>query len=512
MRKGISKNYVRLIPIAIGTKPTYWFSRYIKRLRQAQSDIRQAQSDSTSRVFRDTFKQKSFNYLLLFTSLIFYCLLAFWIERHQTNLLLPAFGFLFASYLWSSRAENPKEILFWVYASIFFRCCFLFFIPHLSDDFYRFIWDGRLLAAGYHPFAELPRYYIENKISIEGIDQTLFQKLNSPDYFTIYPPVNQFIFWLSAKLSSGSILGSVIVMRSFILAAEVGNLWLIKKILRHYQLPEKNILLYALNPLVIIELTGNLHFEALMIFFLLLSYWLLTKNKLFLSALQFSLAICSKLIPIILLPLLLVRLGWKKSAVYYLVVVVFSILFFLPLLNTEIISGFQESIGYYFKKFEFNASIYYLVREWGFWKYGYNIIQTVGIKLAMYCTGAILLYALRDFIQNSKLRIDTRALPTCLPDRQAAYRLLPTAYLFTFCIYLSFSTIVHPWYITSILAFSVFTRFSFPIIWTGLIFLTYIGYTANGFTENLWITAIEYVVVIGYLAYELIWKKEKLYA
>jgi alpha-1,6-mannosyltransferase len=452
-------------------------------------------------------KQKPFNYLLLFASLIFYCLLAFWIERHQTNLLLPAFGFLFASYLWVSRTENPRGILFWVYASVLFRCCSLFSIPQLSDDFYRFIWDGRLLAAGYHPFAELPRYYIENKISIAGIDQALFQKLNSPDYFTIYPPVSQFIFWLSAKLSPGSILGSVVVMRVFILASEIGNLWLMKKILRHYQLPEKNILFYALNPLAIIELTGNLHFEALMIFFLLLSFWLLIKNKLFLSALQFSLAICSKLIPIILLPLLLVRLGWKKSAIYYLVVVFFSILFFLPLLNTEIISGFRESIGYYFKKFEFNASIYYLVREWGYWKYGYNIIQTVGIKLAIYCTVVILFYTIWDFIRNSKIKRQHKALPTAYRLLPTAYSSLPTAYLFIFCIYLSFSTIVHPWYVTSVLAFSVFSRFRFPIIWTGLIFLTYAGYDANDFTENLWVTTIEYVVVIGYLAYEMVGTK-----
>ncbi|MFM9837612.1 MAG: glycosyltransferase 87 family protein [Cyclobacteriaceae bacterium] len=449
-------------------------------------------------------KQKPFNYFLLFTSLVFYFLLAFWIERHQTNLLLPAFGFLFASYLWVSRAENPNEILFWVYASILFRCCFLFSLPHLSDDFYRFIWDGRLLSEGYHPFAELPRYYIENKISIEGIDQALFHKLNSPDYFTIYPPINQFIFWIATKLSPDSIIGSVIAMRLFILASEIGSLWLIKKILYHYRLPEKKILLYAVNPLVIIELTGNLHFEALMIFFLLLSFWLLIKNKLTLSAIQFSLAICSKLLPIILLPLLLGRLGWKKSILYYLIVGAFCLLLFLPLLEMEIIYGFRESIGYYFKKFEFNASIYYLVREWGFWKYGYNIIQTVGIKLAKYCAGANLLYALWDFIQNSKLRIDNKALST-------VNRSLPTAYLFVFTIYFAFATIVHPWYITTLLAFSVFTKFRFPIAWIGLIFLTYSGYTVNGFSENLWITTIEYVVVIGYLAYELIWEKKKLF-
>jgi alpha-1,6-mannosyltransferase len=454
-------------------------------------------------------KQKPFNYFLLFTSLIFYCLFAFWIERYQTNLLLPAFGFLFASYLWISRAENPREILFWVYASILFRCCFLFSLPHLSDDFYRFIWDGRLLSGGYHPFAELPRYYIENNISIVGVDQALFDKLNSPDYFTIYPPVNQFIFLIAAKLSSSSILGSIVVMRVFILVAEIGSLWLIGKILRHYQLPEKNILLYALNPLVIIELTGNLHFEALMIFFLLVSFWFLIKNKLALSAIQFSLAVCSKLLPIIFLPLLLSRLGWKKSILYYLIVGVFCFLLFLPLLDMEIIYGFRESIGYYFKKFEFNASIYYLVREWGFWKYGYNIIQTVGVKLAMYGAAAILIYMRFEGIYYQQSIADRQS---SIDYRSSTIDLkLFTSILFTLAIYFAFATIVHPWYITTLLAFSVFTKFRFPIAWTGLIFLTYIGYTYNGFSENLWITAMEYVVVIGYLAYELIWEKKKLF-
>lgn len=449
-------------------------------------------------------KQKPFNYILLFTSLIFYCLLAFWVERHEANLLLPAFGFLFASYLWASRAENPSEILFWVYVSILFRCCFLFSLPRLTDDFYRFIWDGRLLAGGYHPFAELPRYYTENKILIVGIDQALFDKLNSPDYFTIYPPVNQFIFWIAAKLSSSSILASVVVMRVFILAAEIGSLWLFRKILRHYQLPEKNILLYALNPLVIIELTGNLHFEALMIFFLLLSFWLLIKNKGTLSAIQFSLAVCVKLLPIILLPLLLSRLGWKKSILYYLIVGAFCLLLFLPLLDMEIIYGFRESIGYYFKKFEFNASIYYLVRELGFWKYGYNIIQTVGVKLALYGAAVILIYMRFEGLYQQQRPATIDHGPSIISSK------IFTSTLFTFTIYFAFATIVHPWYMTTLLAFSVFTKFRFPVAWTGLIFLTYAGYTANRFSENLWITGIEYMVVFGYLAYEIIWKREKL--
>jgi len=285
-------------------------------------------------------KQKPLNYFLLLISFISYCLVAFQIERYETTPLLVSFVLLFLIYVWVLRSESETEISFWIVAAILFRLCFLFSTPLLSDDFYRFIWDGRLLAAGVHPFAELPRFYIENNSTI--------------------PPVNQFIFWVAARLSFGSITSSSLVIRLFILASEIGTIWLIKKILHHYQLPARNALLYALNPLVIIELTGNIHFEALLIFFLLLSYWLLTRGKLISSAISFSLAICTKLVPLIFLPLMFSRLGWKKSSIYYLVIGVSTILLFFPLLNAEIISGFNESIGYYFKKFEFNASIYYL--------------------------------------------------------------------------------------------------------------------------------------------------------
>jgi hypothetical protein len=444
-------------------------------------------------------KQKPLNYLLLFISFIAYLLIAFRIERYQTVTLLASFGLLFSIYVWVVRTESKTEIQFWILAAILFRLCFLFATPLLSDDFYRFIWDGRLLAAGVHPFAELPRYYIENNTTIPGINQSLFNKLNSPDYFTIYPPVNQFVFWVAAKLSFGSILSSVVIIRAFIIASEIGTIWLIKKILNHYQLPARNALLYALNPLVIIELTGNLHFEALLIFFLLLSYWLLISGKLISSAISFSLAICAKLVPLIFLPLMFSRLGWKKSSIYYLIVGASTILLFLPLLNTEIISGFNESIGYYFKRFEFNASIYYLVREWGFWKYGYNIIQTVGWKLAIFCTFSILVYSSWDYIQNSKFKT----------KKDFALRNLSNSFLVILCTYFAFATTVHPWYITTILAFSVFTTLRFPVIWTGLIFLTYVGYSKTGFSENLWITSIEYLMLIGYLIYELIWEKEK---
>jgi hypothetical protein len=446
-------------------------------------------------------------YFLFFLFFIGYILFANYLQRSDGYSITISFIVLFIVYWMAIRTDRNEEINFWISAAILFRLCFMVSIPSLSDDFYRFIWDGQLLSQGHHPFAHVPRYYIENDILTTDAQRVLFNHLNSPDYFTIYPPINQFIFYLSVKISGNSILQSVVMMRIFIITAEVGSILIIKKLLQQYHQLKKNILVYALNPLVIIELTGNLHFEALMIFFLLLSFWLVTKSKLLASAVSFSLAICSKLLPIILLPLLLARLGWKKSLLYYLAVFITCLLLFLPLLNTEIISGFRESIGYYFKKFEFNASIYYLVREWGFWNYGYNIIQTVGWKLGAWCAASILLFTLFDAYLNKSI-VNSQQ-PTANSRQSTVDRRLFTSCLFIFTIYFAFATVVHPWYISTLLAFSIFTRFRFVILWTGIIFLTYLGYTSTGFTENLWLTAFEYATVFGYLAYELIWKREK---
>lgn len=449
-------------------------------------------------------------YLFFLLSIIGYLLFAFYLQRPNTIDLFIVYFLLFLLYWQISKSENKKEIQFWLGAGIFFRIIFLFSIPNLSDDFYRFIWDGRLLASGLHPFSHLPSYYIENKITIVGVDQQLFEKLNSPNYFTIYPPVNQFIFFLAAKVSGNSITGSIVTMRLFIIASEIGSFIVIKKLLQYYKLPEKNILLYALNPLVVIELTGNLHFEALMIFFLLWSIWLLIQHKNLISALSFNLAICSKLLPIIILPLLLARLGFKQFLIYGSLVLIFCILAFLPLLKVDIILGFSQSIGYYFNKFEFNASLYYLVREWGFWKYGYNIIQTVGWKLGAWCAAAILLFTIiegyfRKSIVTGQWSV-VRSLQSTINSQ------LFSSCLFIFTIYFSFATVVHPWYVTTLVAFSIFTRFRFPVLWSALIFLTYAGYSSEGFTENLWLVTTEYAMVFGYLATELLWKqKEPLY-
>ncbi|HNP08015.1 MAG TPA: hypothetical protein PKN99_10325 [Cyclobacteriaceae bacterium] len=441
-------------------------------------------------------KQKWFAYILALIILAGHTYLGYTLERFNHAALFPIYFLLFAVYLWILKKSDEHSIRFWLYVSFAARLCLLFSLPLLSDDFYRFIWDGRLLTQGINPFTELPSYYLSESKSIIGIDNQLFDHLNSQQYYSVYPPLAQFIFWVSVVLSPDSILGSVVIMRLFILAAEIGSIILLWKLTATLNTARKNVLIYALNPLVIIELTGNLHFEAIVIFFVLLTIYLLAQVKIWHAGFAFALAVMAKLLPLVLLPQFFTRLGLRKSFFFYLTVGITCLLVSLPFITNEMINGLGSGLGLYFGKFEFNASIYYIVREYGYLTKGYNIIQSVGWKLALISTLTILLISIWPLRGLGKRILSSPE--TVLPIEKMA-----TTMVWVLLIYYLLATTVHPWYITSMVAFSALTRYRFAVIWSGLIFLTYSGYHRTGFEENLYLVALEYIVLIAYMVYEL---------
>ena len=442
-------------------------------------------------------KQWPAHALCFITAALLFVIIGYNIERHETWPLFAAYFGLFLIFTMIIRqreALSETQVTFWVAASVIFRALLLFSVPALSDDFYRFIWDGRLLAEGYHPFSEVPSYYMEHRVNITGINEELFSHLNAKATFTSYPSVAQLIFWLSVKLSPESVYGSVLVMKFILFSFELGTLQLLRRLLQTFNVHRTNILLYSLNPLVILEITGNLHFEGVMIFFLLLAIHLLMKQRFLTSSFAYALSICAKLIPIIFLPLLVRYFGWKKAIIYALLTAALVILLFVPLLDMDIISGFSTSLGYYFLRFEFNASVYYLIRAMGYLIFGFNIIQYAGPILALAATIII-------------LRISLLYLPFRFPG--AIDKSFFEAVLWCLFVYFLSTSILHPWYIITLLTVSLFTRYRFPLVWTGVIFLTYAGYTENGFSENLLLVALEYIIVIGYLVYETLWSSGK---
>ena len=372
--------------------------------------------------------------------------------------------------------------------AILLRLILVFALPNLSNDVYRFIWDGRLLVQGHNPFDHLPVYYLENGNAVEGITRELFEAYGSKNFFTVYPPVAQAQFASACWLFPKSIYWSSVVMKLWLFLFELGSIFLIIKLLKHFKLPKKNVLLYALNPLIIFEITGNLHFEGAMVFFLLLAMWLLVKNKINLSAIAFALSICSKLLTLLFLPFLIKKIGWGRSTRYFIITGAATVLFFLPIVNATFISNFGDSLNLYFQKLEYNASLYYLFRWIGFQVSGYNQIAQVGPALGALAVLGILGMALYKVSEASKAS-DTLAS-------------LPGNWLFAICLYLFCTTTMHPWYTALPIVLCVFTKYRFPIVWSYLIFWTYINYGYVPYRENLWVVGMEYLIVFAWLLWE----------
>ena len=441
-----------------------------------------------------TLKKNRTTILLVLICLLFYIVFAYDFERSDFIKLITLIGTLF--FITNKIIQINKDC-FWLLTGIgiIFRLLFIAILPNLSQDFYRFIWDGRLISQGISPYLFTPESYIENTSNSFGViinqAQELYNGMGSLNgsHFSNYPPINQLCFSIASFFTEKSILGSVVVLRVIIILADLGILFIGKKLLLKLHLNPNQIFWYFLNPFIIIELTGNLHFEGVMLFFLIASLYLLHQKKWLGAAFLLGISVSVKLIPLLLLPLYYkwfihnFNKGYLKLAGFYFIVLGTVILTFTPFLSSQFIINFSETIFLWFQNFEFNASIYYLIRWLGFKIVGWNMIAIIGKILPLFIILFILLFS---FYRKNK---STQQLITSL--------------LFGISIYFLLSTTVHPWYIASPLLLSVFTRYKFSIIWSLSVMLSYIAYSADGVSENLWLVAVEYFVVIGFFIWEI---------
>jgi hypothetical protein len=140
--------------------------------------------------------------------------------------------------------------------------------------------------------------------------------------------------------------------------------------------------------------------------------------------------------------------------------------------------GFASSLDLYFRKFEFNASIYYLARHFGQLIFGYNIIAYLGPLLSLVFIYIIIKLSYR-FGMN---------------DWCQSQMFLLAIMLFT--AHLLLSTTIHPWYLITILFFNVFHSYKYVLVWSFFILLSYSNYHGIEYNERLWVIILEYLVVL----------------
>ncbi len=73
--------------------------------------------------------------------------------------------------------------------ALVFRLIFLFATPNLSQDFYRFIWDGRMILEGLNPYLHLPQTFINQGIHPIAEALNLYNGMGEMNgsHYTNYP-------------------------------------------------------------------------------------------------------------------------------------------------------------------------------------------------------------------------------------------------------------------------------------------------------------------------------------
>jgi alpha-1,6-mannosyltransferase len=241
-------------------------------------------------------------------------------------------GALYLIAAWIVLRTRPSRSL-WIVVIIFaalFRLSVLFAPPYLSTDIFRYIWDGRVQAAGINPFR-----YVPADEALSGLrDEIIYPNINRRDYApTIYPPVAQMTFFAVTRVSE-----SVTWMKAAMVGFELVGLYALVALLVSFNFPKERVLLAAWHPLLVWEIAGNGHVDAMLFAFLALALLARRRGAETMTGVWLACAALIKLYPIVLVPAFYRRWGWKMPVALAATVVVA----YLPYLSV----GLTRALGF----------------------------------------------------------------------------------------------------------------------------------------------------------------------
>jgi alpha-1,6-mannosyltransferase len=167
---------------------------------------------------------------------------------------------------------------------------------YLSDDIYRYIWDGRVQAAGINPYR-----YIPMDTNLAPLrDEAIFPNINRNNYApTIYPPVAQMLFLVATRFGE-----TVPAIKLVLVAVEAIGIWALLLVLRTTGAPRQNIIFYAWHPLPVWEIAGSGHIDAAVVGFVALALAAAVSNRRAWSGAALAAATLVKFFPLVLVPAL----------------------------------------------------------------------------------------------------------------------------------------------------------------------------------------------------------------
>ncbi len=384
------------------------------------------------------------------------------------------------------------SFLWFTVFGIFFRIVLIPSEPFLSDDIYRYLWDGKIIASGINPYKFAP---VDIQL-LQFRDQIIYPFINFPEIATSYPPVSQFMFLINQWLG-----GSVFSWKFLLLFVEIILFLVIFRMVQHFNLNKFRLLIYFYNPLLIIETYSSGHVEIAGVSFFWIAVYLFYKRYDWKSIIFFAMSIMTKFIPLVSgLPFLLNKF-FRKSA---LLMVICSIIL-LPFMFSGILP--LPGLFSYINRWEFNGGLYQLaisimnlldIKEYKWMEVNFSgHLETFYFSYAfLYKVFAAVILVVVFFDQMNKLRATSRF---------RSINFIQRAFILTAGFLLLIPTL-HPWYLIWIIPFLVFIPNWSWLLFTFLIQASYFvlkDYALlSVWKESVWILLFQYVPFYTILIWE----------
>ena len=217
--------------------------------------------------------------------------------------------------------SEPSPRIVWMILGFagFLRLMVVVFPPFLSNDMYRYIWDGWVQAAGINPYRYIPA---DAHLAFLR-DAAVFPNINRANYaHTIYPPAAEMIFFIASRIGTLLAVPPVLAMKLAMLVLEGIGIWAMMRLLDLTGLSRARILIYAWNPVPIWEFAGSGHVDAIAICFIALALLAVCKGKNSWGAAALAGAVLAKFLPVILLPALWQRWDWKFIGIFVAIIAI----------------------------------------------------------------------------------------------------------------------------------------------------------------------------------------------
>ena len=366
---------------------------------------------------------------------------------------------------------SQKYIYSFLAAIVILRIVFIPVHPIGSDDYYRYLWDGKLQANGINPYAYAPDAkeltYLHSEI--------LPKYVNHANMKTLYPPLTEILFYISYLISGESYLGLKLLLLFFDLITIYGIFLILKKL----NFNKKYLLLYAFSPLPIFQFFVDAHADGFGLAFIILAIFFYLDNRKILSYIMIGLSICIKPIGLLFIPLLFFT---EKSISERIKVILTPVFICTAMYIPYVFTGtpFQALIKFT-ENWTFNGIIFDIL----------NSFMHNNQKVRLIC-GIIYFFIFLFILFKEK-------------------DLLEKIYLSIFLL-LIFSPVVHPWYVSWLVILLPFVPRWSGIFYVSLVSLTSItdlNYQLNGVWKEYTIVLIlEYVPVLAIFLYEVFKSKK----